>query len=499
MNVKTNTFAALPATRANKIITDILAYRDEQERKTALFGARRQLIRSGQSDRAAQVAALMYKASRAKKEDRQAILDLGWSVLEKQRDQDIKVNDIVMTRFGMQRYMLQDLGVYGFSAEVLGSRINVAAHTKEEFVELMRDNPEQKQLLINWGKGLIHGNNALNAAMLADKAVLEARKQGILRTAQYARETTEFAGGLGATWSVEAYEAVMLARAGQDVKPGKLLRGVTDLIKEGISAAWFARQTLDMHDMYFIVEGKQTASGILYPREGGFRQHVSHDATDGQESYAGAEAIVLRFAGKDVTLGGAEMDAEELGNALSSARESFIEYADLLTENAQEMMSCFEGDVGIREGDVDYHEFGELKAAIEERLASKRKERQEFKATEKLQLLALDVLDVAMSMDIVNRRAYLKGFETEGAAFEAALRWAVDSRKTQREIAQSRAARDAAIEAEHAAKEAAYAATTARALEYAESKAQRDEERAAHARAAARLDAEMAAARKESK
>lgn len=501
MNAKTNTFAALPATRANKLIDEIRKM-NQKDRASGVFAARSEVIRQGLSTRAELVAEMMYKASRAPKEERELIFNTTWSYLERHRDNDLRVGELVTARFDLSKYNITELGVYGFRAQtVVGDSVRVAAHSKEEFVRLMGENSDQRQLLVNWGRGLAFKSQSHEAASLATNKLLKARKESIKRLAQYAQETVEFDGGQGATWSVDTYEAVLLARAGEDVKPGKLLRGVTDLIKEAISSAWYAQSMANNeYIMAFIAEGKQTASGILYPREGGRRQHVSADADKGREAYAGAEPIVLQFqGGKRVVVGGAEVHIKDLQEAIDAARESYAEFATEMLETAEQMMACYQGDLGIKENEVDHFTFASLKQAMEERLTSRQKERKEFRATQKIQLQALNVLDVAMSLDIVNRRRYLKGFEEDGQEFAGALAWAIEVRKAERERNQIRAEQAEREAAQEAKREAEYARTAERALQNAETKAQRDAERAAYARAAAELDAELAAARKGAK
>jgi|GEM_PF-3968978 len=501
--MKVTKFQLLPATRANRMIAEIQALAID-DRIAAVFAMTKDVLWKGGSARGADVATMMFKASIAPKAERQAILDKHWALLEKARDNDVKVVNMVRTRFNLSKYLLDPaaVAVHSFkSDEVRGDQVTVGAHTQAEFVQRLIENPEHRKMLVNWGRGLVHKDTSAAAAELASPTLLLAKKTSILRLAQYAKEVVPFATGSGATWSVEAYQAVIDSRAGVAVKPGKVMRGVKDLIIEGISAAWFARSFAEFpYESAFIIEGKQKAMGLLYPREARTRDDVRElkvetrkDANWGQEEYAGGESILLRHAQDKVVQmpDGLNIDGDDVRDAVGDARQSFLDYAAELEDNARAMHAVFEGELSIKEGDVEFTDFDQLKEALATRLESRRKVREEARNTDALHMHAMSVLDVAMGMDAVNRRTYVKGFEAEGAAFTDALRWAVAFQKKRKELA----ALEAAELAKEAAKEAAYAATAARAEAWAADKDARAALAAKHALAGAALSAEMAAIR----
>lgn len=490
-------FQLLAATRANRMIADILAL-DSVDRNAAVFSMTKDVLWKGGSARGADVATMMYTASKAPKAERQAVLDKHWALLEKARDTDVRVVNIVRTRFNLGKYLLDPtaIAVHSFKSDkVRGDQVTVGAHNQEEFVQRLRENPEHRKMLVNWGRGLVHADASTDAAALATPMLLAVKKQSILRLAQYAKEVVQFETGFGAAWSVDAYQAVLDSRAGIAVKPGKVMRGVKDLIIEGISSAWFARTFAAFpYESAFIIEGKQKAMSLLYPREAKTKDEVRalkvedrKDATWGQEEYAGSDPILIRHAGDKVVVLADGLDAGDIESAINDARASFEEYAAALEASAREMHGVFDGELAIKEGDEEIADFDLLSEAIAARLEARSKVRKEAKDTDALHMHAMGVLDAAMTMDAVNRRAYVKGFESEGAEFVSALGWAVAYQKKRKELV----ALEAIALAEEAAKEAVYAATAARAEAWAAAKDERDARAAEYARASAVLDAEM--------
>lgn len=440
------------------------------------------------------MARLVYQSSLSATKN--STFRAGFEKLAKERDKVLHAVNLARSVFGFQRYALDELGVWSAPMKVLtGSKTWQACHTPEEVAGLLKKDEEQKKLLLAWGRVLTHGDEGAAAAALVTPELLAEVRKSILAVGAALRKKgklldklVEFQDGEGVEWAVKAYEAMV-----NGGKPGDVLRGVSDTIKAGINAAFFAQRYAESDPLRHIASGHGPAWHLLNKADGekdiefekGQRQELRADEGAGQEDYAGAPDIIVRAAnGKEVNLGN-NPGASELMSILAGIASDHASKAEDMLAVSRAMFDCL--SCGVKEQDFVFTSFDELKLAIDARLAEGVKERAEAKARNKALERALIAVEAAADMDAVSRRVFLKSLgdlpladAIEALRVERKAKIEGDARRA------AQAEKEAAEAAAAAAKEAAYAATAARAAEWAAGKEARDAERAKQARKEAR-------------
>lgn len=420
---------------------------------SAVFSASSEVLSAFRREQGAALALLLYKSSRCKrKQSRMKALAKGFEVLAKRRDAVLEAINTCRAIYGFGRYTLPELGVYSLpmATGIEGSEVWQAINSCTELMEALRHDQKQFERLLAWGRTIYHADEAAAAASAICPLLHKVWVKSILAIGNAVHkkggETVPFQDGHGVQWAVDAYEAAM-----HGGKPGAVLRGVSDAIKAGINAAYFANRNAKAREQGYelagVVAGHKSAFYILNPREQRGRYHEGRDAKDHEGVYAGGEDIIVEIGERTVNLGYAP-DKDELDEALASYAEWQEGYAGVLLGDAAQVMG--ELTCPVRHRDGEYQNFEALKQAIWIELEERSVQRKEAAAANKALERAMLVVQVAAKMDAVSRRTFLSTQQHLPLA-EATRLLAAESRG-QAEVM------------EDSAKEAAYAEATAIAM-----------------------------------
>lgn len=478
-----------------------------------VFAVTRELLDTYRKQQAEEMAALVYRASKSAQKN--STFKEGFAALVKRRDKVLQVVNTARAVHGFQKYALDELGVYSTQMEVMtGSKVWQTIHTHHEMVELFKKDRSHLDLLMAWGRTLVHGDEALAAAQMMSARVKAAYKQSLvaigkaMKAKGNTKDLVPFGEGCWAVqWAVDAYEAAMRP---EGKKQGAVLRGVGDAIKAAISSAFYAERQAAAREEYqlaHITQNHKQAWALLFPREDAVAVHKGtdadehiregrgsaeerHDADYGSEGYAGAECILVQTPWRVIDLG-TNPSATEVSEAQSVAEAEYAAHAESLLQNAELMFAQL--TCGVKEGDEVHDDFTKLKEAIYTRLAARRKERKEAKAFDKALSKAVMVVQTAMPMDAVSRRTFLAAFK-DRLPLDQAVAYLAAKTKVEEPSAEELEALRKQAEFEARAEETARRET--------ERKAQEEDRRLAAKEAAlrsAKLDAELKAAREEAR
>lgn len=464
-----------------------------------VFAATQQLLGEYRREQSAALAKLVYKASRVKaKASRIKALAKGFQVLSKRRDSVLEAINTSRAVHGFAKYTLTELGVWSCAMDtgIEGAPVWTAIDSVTDLMNVLRHDQKQMDLLLAWGRTQAHGSEAKAAAALVTDRMLAVWEQSLLAIGaavqKKGKETVPFKDGVAMQWAVDGYEAVI--NGGKD---GAVLRGVSDAIRASINAAYFAHRNATNRDGYElagVVSGHRSAYYVLNPDQGkGGRVHVAADADVGQEEYAGADDIIVQTGTRLVNLGN-HPSQEALSEAFASYDQWHLAQAEELLAAAELVMGQLTCGVKFEGG--DYNTFSDLKAAIWQSLAARGKERKEAAAASKELQQAKLVVQVSSTMDAVSRRMFIATQKHLPLAEAAALlkeEALVQASLKAKALAKAEAEVAAAMEL--AAKEAAYAATEARAQVWKDGEDARKAKAKREALASSRLDAELAAMR----
>lgn len=353
------------------------------------------------------LASLVYTSTKAKVPMK--ALTKGFGALVKRRDAVLEGLNTCRVLYGFGKYTLTELGVWScqMQTDIQGSAVWTAINTVPELVAVLRHDQKQLDLLMAWGRSIAHADEGTAAAGLITAEMLTAWERSLLAIGRGMKKNGKavvpFKDGVAAEWALAAYDAVK-----DGGKPGAVLRGVGDAIKAAINAAYFANRNAGSvaagYTMAGVVSGHKTAYHIMFPSTEGRRIHVARDAADGEESYAGADNILVDVGGRVVDLGN-DPEVGEIEEAIQAYTTWEAQRADRLLEDGAMVMAAL--TCGIRHGDGTFDTFAELKDVVWGELAARGLQRkasaEEAKALQQAKL----AMQVAAAMDGVNRRIFL--------------------------------------------------------------------------------------------